>query len=150
MAVEPRGGCDLRDGHGLEEELEGLVKAWRHMLHDHAGDSVWSRCFVIRGSPESLLHDDRVDAARHYRDCVLMVGRNAKVPWERCSVWECGVRRKGMGLKFLDLRNYSAGSTRRRPEASSLRIQRSVRRGWVFCSSAAVRRMDCKAIFGFF
>ncbi len=44
----------------------------------------------------------------------------------------------------------SAGSTRRRPEESSLRIERSVRRGWVFSFSAAVRRMDCSATLVFF
>ena len=37
VAVEPRGGCDPRDGHGLKEELEGLVKAWGHIFQDHAG-----------------------------------------------------------------------------------------------------------------
>ena len=26
------------------------------------------------------------------------------MPWKQCSVWECGVRRQGLGLKFLDLR----------------------------------------------
>ena len=59
----------------------------------------------FESTPESLLHDSRGDAARDYWDCVLMVGRNAKVPWERCSVRECGVRRQGMGLKFMDLRD---------------------------------------------
>jgi len=44
----------------------------------------------------------------------------------------------------------SAGSTKRRSEASSLRIERSVGKGWVFSYSAAVRRMDCKATFGLF
>ena len=44
----------------------------------------------------------------------------------------------------------SAGSTTRRSEASSLRMERSVGRGWVFFASAAVRRIDCRAIFGFF
>ena len=43
----------------------------------------------------------------------------------------------------------SVGSTRRRPEDSSLRIERSVGRGWVLASSAAVRRMDCSATRGF-
>ena len=42
-----------------------------------------------------------------------------------------------------------AGSARRRPEALSLRIERYVKRGWVFSSSAAVCRMDCKATFVF-
>ena len=37
--------------------------------------------------------------------CVLMVRRNAKVPRERCSVRECGVRRQCLGLKFPDLRD---------------------------------------------
>jgi len=44
----------------------------------------------------------------------------------------------------------SAESTRRRPEASSLRIERFVGRGWVFFPATAVRRIDCRAIFGFF
>jgi len=74
------------------------------MLRDHAGDSVWARRFVVRGSPESLLHDSMGDASRDHWDCVLMVGRNAKVPRERRSVRECGAMRQGMGLKFLDLR----------------------------------------------
>ena len=104
---------------------------------------------MIRGAPESLLHDGWGDAARNYRDCVLLVGRNAQVPWERCSVWECGIMRQGMGLKFLDCAIISAGCTKRRPEASSLKIERSVGRGWVFSSSDAVRRMDCEATFGF-
>ena len=64
MAVEPRGRCDSRDGHGLKEELEGLVKAWGHMFQDHAGDSVRARRFVDRGTPEGLLHDCRGDASR--------------------------------------------------------------------------------------
>jgi len=75
------------------------------MLQDHAGDSIWARYYAVRGTPESLLHDGRGDAALYHRDCVLMVGRNAKVSWERCSVWECGARRHGLGLKFLDLRD---------------------------------------------
>jgi hypothetical protein len=40
----------------------------------------------------------------------------------------------------------SAGS-KRRSVASSLRIERFVGRGWEFSSSAAVRRMNCKANF---
>ena len=80
MAVEPRGGCDPRNGIVLEEDLEGFVKSRRHMLQDHAGDSVWARCFVVRGTAESLLHDSRGDAARDHRDCVLMIGRDAKLP----------------------------------------------------------------------
>jgi len=32
-----------------------------------------------------------------------MVRKDAKVPWERCPVRECGVRRHGPGLKFLYL-----------------------------------------------
>jgi len=43
----------------------------------------------------------------------------------------------------------SAGSTKRLPVASSLRMKRIVGRGWELSSSAAVRRMDCKATFGF-
>ncbi len=66
MAVEPRGGCDSRNGHGLKEESEGLMKAWRHMFQDHAGDSVRARCFVVRGTPEGLLHDCRGDASRNH------------------------------------------------------------------------------------
>jgi len=73
------GGCDLCNGHGLEEELEGLVKSFRHVLQDHAGDSVWARCFVVRGTPERLLHDSKGDEARDHWDCVLMVRRNAKI-----------------------------------------------------------------------
>ena len=34
-----------------------------------------------------------------------MVGGDANVPCERCSVRECGVRRQGLGLEFLDLRD---------------------------------------------
>jgi hypothetical protein len=44
----------------------------------------------------------------------------------------------------------SAGSTRRRSEASSLRTERFVGRGWVFSFSAAVCRMGFKATFGIF
>jgi len=51
---------------------------------------------------------------------------------------------------FLTCAITSAGSTKRRLEASSLRIERSVGRGWVFSSSAAVRRIHFKATFGFF
>ena len=105
MVVKPRGGCDPRNGHGLKDELEGLMEAWRHMFQDDAGDSVWARCFVVWGTPESLVNDSRGDAARDLRGCVLMLGRNVKVPWEQCSVRECGVRRHGLGLKFLDLRD---------------------------------------------
>ncbi len=81
------------------------MKSRRHMFHDHAGDPVWARGFVVRGTPESLLHDIRDDAGRDHWNCVLTVGRNAEVPWERYSVRECGVYRQGMGLKFLDLRD---------------------------------------------
>jgi hypothetical protein len=61
-------------GHGLEEELEDLVKVWRHILQDHAGDSVLARSFVVRGTPERFLHDGRGDAAQDHRNYVLMVG----------------------------------------------------------------------------
>ena len=77
MAVKPRGGCDPRDGHDLEEELEGLVKAWRHMFQDHAGDPVRARCFVVRGTSEGLLHDGRGYASRYHRGCVFGVRGNA-------------------------------------------------------------------------
>ncbi len=43
----------------------------------------------------------------------------------------------------------SAGSTTKRPDASFLIIEKFVGRGWVFSSSTAVRRMDCKATFDF-
>ncbi len=93
------------NGHDLEEELEGLVKSCRHMLQDHAGDSVWALRFVVRSTPESLLHDSRGDAARDNWVRVLKDDRNAKVSWERCSVRECGVRRHDLGLKFTGLRD---------------------------------------------
>jgi len=61
---------------------------------------------MVWGTPEGLLHDGRGDAAQDHRGCVLIVGRDAKMPWERCSMWECGIKRQGMGLKFLNLRDY--------------------------------------------
>ena len=73
------------------------------MLQDHAGDPVWARRFVVRGTPESLLHDSWFDATRYYWDCVFLVERNAKLPWERCSVRERGVKRHGLSFKFLYL-----------------------------------------------
>ena len=66
MVVEPRGGCDPQHVHGLEEELEGLMKSRMHLLQNHAGDSVWARCFVVWGTPERLLHDIRGDASRYH------------------------------------------------------------------------------------
>ena len=66
MAVELRGGCDSRNGHGLEKELEGLVKSRKQILQDRAWDSVWARCFVVRSTPEILMHDSRGDASRNH------------------------------------------------------------------------------------
>ena len=87
----------------MEEELEGLVKSLRHVLQNHARDPVRVRHFVVRDAPEDLLHDRWGDAARDHWDCVLVLERNAKVSWERCSVLECGVRWHDMGLKFLHM-----------------------------------------------
>ena len=72
------------------------------------------------------------------------------MPRERFSVRECGVRRQGLGLKFLDCAIAFAGSACRWPVASSMKIERFIGRDWMFSSSAAVRRIDCKATFDFF
>jgi hypothetical protein len=65
----------------------------------------------------------------------------------RVGVWG---RATGHGSQvFCTCAITSAWSTRRRPESSSLRIERSIGRGWVFSSSAAVRRMDYKGTFVF-
>ena len=109
------GGGDTRNGHGLDEELEGLVEVGRHMFQDHAGDSVLTRCFVVWDAPESLLHDGRGDAARDHRDYVLMVVRNAKVSWERCSAYgRVGSGERAWVSSFRTCAITSAGSTKRR------------------------------------
>ena len=48
-----------------------------HMFQDHAGDSVRACCFVVRGTPESLLHDGRGNAALYHRGYVFLVGGSA-------------------------------------------------------------------------
>ncbi len=74
VAVWPGGGCDSHDGHGLEEELEGLMKCRWHVLEDDARDAVRACRSVVWGAAEGLLQDSRGDASGYHHDCVFADG----------------------------------------------------------------------------
>ncbi len=63
MALEPRGGSDPSDSHGLKEEMDGLMKFRWHVFQPHSGNPVGSRRFVIWRAAKGFLKDSRGDLA---------------------------------------------------------------------------------------
>ncbi len=98
MAVEPRRGGEPRNSHGLEEEVDDLMKSRGHMLQHNAGYPVESRCFVVWCAAEGLLEDSRGDLAdQHW---VRRSGSRSDVaePGKGNTRRKCGVRGESCGL----------------------------------------------------
>jgi hypothetical protein len=89
VAGKPLWGCHYGDGHGMEEEVKGLMKCGRHVFYSKAWDLVRACGLVVWGTAKGLLHDRWCDTSLDHRDGGGRCWSDVSEPRERRSGREC-------------------------------------------------------------